>query len=156
MKRFLALTLCLGMVSAFAATGAVAAAQAGKSSIHQYPIMLGTMNKLEIWTSTGEVGKLTIDTDTGHTVANINFAKADAKQWGKEHAGDRFLVSLYNPNAKPKYVFINYAPWYNLQTPINEGGTAHTEGSVDVRTGGSLATWLNTWANDANTIAINY
>ncbi len=154
MKRMtlIAIALCLVMASGFGVTGAVSAAQAGTSSIHQYPIMLGKMRN-GVWTSTGEVGKLTLDTDTGHIVATINFAKADAKQLGKERAGGPFFLSLYNPNAKPRYVYINGA-LTNLETPINEGGTAHMEGTLDVGNS-QLATWLNTWADDANTIAIN-
>jgi len=155
-KRFVAIALCLVMISAFAVTTTVSAAQAGKSSIHHYPIMIGNYaSGTRRWISTGEIGKLAIDTQTGHVVIRINFAKADAKEWGEEHAGESFLLSLYNPKAKPQAIWVNYINWTAVERPINEGRTAHTGGYVNVGAGSPLANWLNSWADDPNTIAIN-
>jgi|GEM_PF-3395129 len=151
-----AVLLVVTAIGAAGVTTAVSAAQAGKSSVHRYPIMIGNYaSGTRRWMSTGEIGKLTINTRTGHTVARINFAKADAREWGKEHAGESFFLSLYNPNAKPQSIWVNYIDWAVVERPINEGRTAHTEGYVNVGAGSRLATWLNGWADNPNTIAIN-
>ncbi len=121
-KRILAVALCFVMVSAFAVTGAASAA--GKSSIRQFDITSTTENAV--------VGKLTLDTATGHVVMNVNFAKAGGNPDTKAYWKDFFR----DPNT-PRNVYVDV---WNQNTGqllhlgvfsvTNKGGNVHGEGTV--------------------------
>ncbi len=88
-KRILAITLCLVMVSAIAATGAVSATTAGKSNIRSYDVY---------WWN--QVGKATLDLKTGHLVINVNLNKERAPDpWQQWHEGQHYYFDTYSSGA---------------------------------------------------------
>ncbi len=117
--RILAVALCLVMVSAFAITGTVSAARVGNSPNQQYDITF-------ILTEGTNLGTLTVNTQTGHFVANVNFEKLspELKQQAKDHAGEGISLYLYNNNVPGKPII------HKISTDdINKGGNLHYEGT---------------------------
>ncbi len=126
--RILAVALCLVMVSAFAITGTVSAARVGNSPNQQYGITF----VLEEGTN---LGTLTVNTQTGHFVANVNFGKLspELKQQAKDHAGEGISLYLYNKNVPGKPII------HKISTDdINKGGNLHSEGTSQ-----DLVQWIN-------------
>ncbi len=133
-KRILAITLCLVMVSAFAATSAVSAKHAGQSDIRQYDVPSPSTGIL--------VGKLTINVATGHWVINGNPARAnhEVKVLDKGVVGEIVAVFLQNEKANPKTVPIG-------TSVVNAGGNIHTEGMI---TDDDTLNWIAYWGIGAS------
>ncbi len=126
-KRILAITLCLIMVSAFAATSAVSAKNANNvinSSIRQYDVYYPVDQETAV-----VVGKITIDGETGHYVVNVNLERAGLKDEAQEHT--ILWVVLWNTNSFSETPSLS---GYGLLIPtfINEGGIAHVEGTHEL------------------------
>ncbi len=116
--RFIALALCLLMVSACAVTGAVSAADARTSSIRQYDILsYKAGNQL--------AGKLTVNLATGHYVVNANYGKVGGKDNAKLNAGDPGYMHAFaaDSHAQPPDISFGSITW-------NKGGNAHGEGTL--------------------------
>ena len=139
-KRLLAITLCLVMIGAFAVTGAVSAASAGKSNVRQYDVKF-----LPAADGTPRVyGKyiLTINDDgTGTYVVNGNLAKVDEKEYAKT------LDPKWNP-----YTLLVQVPGHMPigvgDITLNKGGNFHGTGTID-----STQVWvLQTYGDDPYTV----
>ncbi len=137
-KHFMALALCVLLVSTVAAAGVVTAAHADKSDVRQYDVQLRTG---------GIIGTLTVNLKDGHYVFNGNCAKVNNAEKGicKAQAGESFVITASNPAATPPSItFGSFIP--------NKGGNAHVEGTLttalnhpDVK----VVDWLAQWGSGA-------
>ncbi len=119
-KRMVATAFCFAMVSVFAMMGAVSA-QADNSARHFDVTYMVSGNEYVI-------GKLTIDTNSGHYTVNVNWAKID--QFQKTAAKDEYRQTQY------KYRFVLYNPETSETVDLgyisltNNGGNIHGEGTL--------------------------
>ncbi len=113
-KRILAIALCLVMVSAFAVTGAVSAAPSDNAPVRQYDLHAST---------DAVVGKVTVNFETGHWVADGN--------WGKASADMKDYTKKYQPGQDfTLYMTKYYTTFGDAKITTSYGGTAHGEGTV--------------------------
>lgn len=115
-KRLLAIVICAVLVSTLAATSAVSAKPAGKSNIQQYDLLWGSV----------VVGKLTINTETGHYVANVNYAAAGLKDGLKAYFREypmKLFLQVRHIGVSPNVVTIGLGT-------SNNGGNLHAEGTI--------------------------
>ncbi|MGZ4892309.1 MAG: hypothetical protein ACXV2B_08670 [Halobacteriota archaeon] len=121
-KQIVAVALCLVMVSAFAITSVVSA-QPDASAIRQFDVRASRNQVNDV-----VVGKLTIDTNSGHYIINVNWEKAieQTKTYFKDHHQYKFSYWLYN--TKPPYGQVDLG-WIGL---TNNGGNLHGEGTLSI------------------------
>ncbi len=130
-KRIFAIALCLLMVSAFAVTGAVSAAEAGKSNDRQYDVKDVEQGE---WIVYGKLTVKVLDDGTGTYVLNANGARIskDVKEWNKDrgigYAGKLVDLYIYGTGITIKKI-----------GTVNLGGTLHGEGTLDKATVDKLA-----------------
>ncbi len=144
--RFIALALCLLMVSAFAVTGAVSAAGSSKSNIRQYDVLSARAGDQL-------TGKLTVDLATGHYVVNANYGKVGIKDVAKLNAGDVGYIHAIatDSSAQPPDIYFGSITW-------NKGGNAHGEGTLTTAANDpdvKVVDWLKSYGDGA-TIYLTY
>ncbi len=158
-KRALTIALCLVMVSAFAATNAVSAANTDNTAIRQYDIVWN-------YDTNQIIGKLTLNVETGHWVTTINFAKSDDntynKEWAKENSPYRadpenhyngWYQALYLKNDKaPTTLDIIPATHFAEDNAFGPGGTQSDAGYLDM-SNSAVVNWLAQYADGATAIA---
>ncbi len=151
-KRMIAIALIFVMVSAFAVTSAVSATETPK---------VITRDLVFYYDHTKVFGQITIDTTTGHVVANVNYQKLPEatyngqtwnKQTAKENArdgewdvSDYIWIQAENGNAF-YYIVSDYK-----SMPVNNGGTAHFDGYL--KNTQEFLKWWDTYGNDAYFVA---
>ncbi len=123
-KRKVAITLFFIVVSAFAVTSAVSAAQTDASAIRQFDVK-------DLYDQV-VIGKLTINTNGGHYTVNMNFAHASdlSKTWLKnadrQYGQAKFSFWVVNTQAPYGHVWVG---WIAL---TNDGGNVHGEGTLTI------------------------
>jgi hypothetical protein len=130
LKRILAITLCLIIISAIAVTGAVSAKKDDKAintAIRQIDIIMYRLDD-----ATGEwiavtYGKITINSETGHYDVNMNYAKIGLKDQVKERFREQpYVYSFLIRNLDT----MNGVIIYGIAL-TNNGGNIHGEGTID-------------------------
>ena len=125
-KRILAIALCLIMVSAFVVTSAVSA-KSDNSAIRQFDFK----GKSSITSGIATIGKLTIDTNSGHYTINFNWARIDtqtkklAKDFYRQKGQYQWHLFLLNTKTN-EIVDLGFIAF------TNNGGNAHGEGTLSV------------------------
>ncbi len=151
----IAIALIFAMVGAVAMTSTVSATPADTPKVIQRDLVF-YYDHAKVW------GTITIDTTTGHVVANVNYQKlpevtSGSQTWNKQTAkdsardgawdiSDYMWIQAQTDSGAFYYLIADYS-----SMPVNNGGTAHFDGYLKDLP--DFLAWWDSYGNDAYFVA---